>query len=167
MRFIISSLLFTLFAAASFAAFIEPITRTPLRPYAINQDYTTDYLLSVNIPSSISFDAYIEVEFPQPYQLSSPCVAYIKSPDSGFTTYSCTKEEITKYVVAVGTITAGDYYIAFEGITNPGAYLGSSNFKIRTYQNEEVLVDSNEFLDAVPFLPYPGKPIHFSRLTLV
>ncbi len=159
MRFTINSLLFSLFIAVTLTAFIEPITRTPLRPYAINQDYTTDYLLSVNIPSSISLDAYIEVEFPQPYQLSSPCTAYVKSPDSEFATYPCTKEFITKYVVAVGTITAGEYYIAFEGIKNPAAYLGSSNFKIRTYQNQEVLVDSNEYLDAVPFLPYPGKDI--------
>jgi len=159
MRFIFRSLLFALCIAVTLTAFIEPITRTPLRPYAINQDYATDYLLSVNIPSSISFDAYIEVEFPQPYQLSSPCTAYIKGPGSDFTTYPCTKEFITKYVVAVGTITAGEYYIAFEGIKNPAAYFGSSNFKIRTYQNQEVLVDSNEYLDAVPFLPYPGNNI--------
>ena len=161
MRFTLNTLLFTFLAAVSFAAFIQPITRTPLRPYAINKDYSTDYLLSVNIPSSISFDAYIEVEFPMPYQLSSPCVAYIKSPDQGFTTYPCTKFEITKYLVAVGTITAGDYEIAFEGIKNPAAYQGSSNFKIRTYQNREVLIDSNEYLDAVPFLPYPGTLLLF------
>ena len=160
MRFVINSLLFTLlFATLSFAAVIQPITRTPLRPYAVNKDYKTDYLLSVNIPSSISFDAYIEVEFPMPYQLSSPCVAYVKAPDQEFKTYPCTKLDIIKYIVAVGSITAGDYYVAFEGIKNPAAYQGSSNFKIRTYQNREVLIDSNEYLDAVPFLPYPGNTI--------
>jgi len=145
-------ILLTLFILAK-TAFIEPITRTPIRPYSINEGYTTDYLFSVNIPTEISSNAFLEVEFPMPYQIPSACKAYIKARNGAFTVFPCSKPSYSRYIVNIGEIIPGEYQIAFEGIENPSSYLASSNFKIRTYFNKDVLVDSNEYLDAVPFLP--------------
>jgi len=162
MRFHFHFSLFLLtFIAFVKTAFIEPFTRTPLRPYSINEGYTTDYLFSVNIPTEISSNAFIEVEFPMPYQIPSACKAYIKAQDGPFTVYPCNKPSYSRYVVNIGEITSGEYQIAFEGIENPSSYLASSNFKIRTYFNQDVLVDSNEYLDAVPFLPAPSNNPNF------
>lgn len=138
------------------AGFIEPMTSTPLRPYSVNQDYTTDYVFAMQIPSSIPFNGFLEVEFPLPYSLPSNCKSYIQAQTLPFVQYSCSKIGSSKYLVNVGTITPGDYQVVFENIKNPSAYPASSNFKIRTYFGQNVLVDANEYFDAVPFLPTPG-----------
>lgn len=148
------------------AGFIQPMTSTPLRPYSVNQDYTTDYLLSFQIPSAISFKAFLEVEFPLPYSLPSNCKSFIKPLTSPFTQHPCTKVGSSKYLVNIGTITPGDYQLVFENIKNPSAYPASSNFKIRTYFDRSVLIDSNEYFDAVPFLPTPSNPA-FIKLYLL
>ena len=150
-------LLIFVLTAFSNAAFIEPNTRTPLRPFSINQGYTTDYNLYVTIPTAIPMNAVIEVEFPILYQIPSACSAYIKIGTGSFSTYPCQKPSHSRYIVSVGEIISGDYQIVFEGIVNPVLYSASSNFKIRTYVNDNVMVDANEYLDAVPFLDAPCK----------
>jgi hypothetical protein len=153
------SLIFILvtIAVLTQAALIEPVTRTPVRPYAINQNYSAPYLFHVSIPSAISSNAVIVVEFPMPYQIPANVLAYVKVNDGSFVTYPCLKPSYSKYIVQIGTIIAGEYQIAFENIRNPTGYPASSNFKIWTYVNNDVLVDSNEHLDAVPFLATPRK----------
>jgi len=155
----ISFLSFIFILSLSFTsqgAFIEPVTSTPLRPFSINQDYITDYSFSINVPSSIKSQGSFEVEFPRPYQLPSTCSAYLKILDNPFAKFSCEKISSSKYMIEVGEILLGEYTIVFENIKNPFAYPASSNFKIRTFYNKEVLVDANEYFEAVPFLPTPG-----------
>lgn len=158
-------LLVFLFAAFTQADLIQPLTRTPLRPFSVNQNYTTDYSFSAYIPSSITDQATIEVEFPLPYSIPSDCQVALQIPsNSTYGTYSCTKTTASKYVIDVGQIVAGEYQFVFQNIENPSAYPASSNFKIRTYYNQEILVDSNEYFDSVPFLPTPG---NFSSFDLM
>lgn len=145
--------------AFAYADLIQPVTRTPVRPFSINQGYVTDYSFSIYIPSAISVNAYIEVEFPQPYQLPSVCKAYIQIGTGPFTFYSCSKPSYSKYLISMGTIDPDDYTIVFVDIKNPTMHPASSNFKIRTYLNQIILVDSNEFLDSVPFLAAAGMVI--------
>lgn len=152
-----STLLVLLLAAFTQAALIEPLTRTPLRPYSINQDYSTEYSFSVYIPSAIASNAIIEVEFPLPYQIPSACRAFIKFEDDPFAMFPCEKPSHSRYIVKIEKIIPGDYQIVFENIQNPLSYPASSTFKIRTYLNRDVLVDANEYFDAVPFLPTPSK----------
>lgn len=142
--------------AFTHADLIQPVTRTPVRPFSINQGYETDYSFSIYIPSAIPVNAYIEVEFPQPYQLSSGCKAYIKIGTGPFTIYSCSKPSYSKYLIYMGSIVSDEYTIVFEGVQNPSTHPASSNFKIKTYLNQIVLIDSNEFFDSVPFLAASG-----------
>lgn len=151
-------IILALFAFAH-ADLIQPVTRTPVRPFSINQGYVTDYSFSIYIPSTISVNAYIEVEFPQPYQLPSECKAYIKIGTGSYTFYSCSKPSYSKYLISIGSISPDEYTIVFVGIKNPTTHPASSNFKIKTYLNQIILVDSNEFFDSVPFLPASGKII--------
>lgn len=150
-------LLVFLFAASTQADFIQPLTRTPLRPFSVNQNYTTDYSFSALIPSDIPNQAFIEVEFPLPYSIPSACQVSMKTPqNSTYINYSCTKTTASKYLINASQIVSGEYDFVFQNIENPSAYPASSNFKIKTYYNQEILVDSNEYFDSVPFLPTPS-----------
>lgn len=163
---VLSTLLFLSLWLPLQTAFIKPLTLTPLRPFSVNQNYTTDYCITFNVPSTIPLYASFEVEFPIPYQLPSICKASIKIQESPFTKYPCEKVSNSKYLVNVGTIISGDYQIVFENIINPSSYPASSNFKIRTYFNKEILVDANEHFESVPFLPTPGKFLFIKILML-
>jgi len=145
------------FAASSHAALIKPLTRTPLRPFSVNQNYTTDYSFSFYIPSAIPFQAFIEVEFPLPYELPSACKASIRGPTTPFSQYSCEKDSPSTYLIDAGQIIPGNYELVLSDIRNPAAYPASTNLKIRTFFNKDILVDANEYFDAVPFLGTPGK----------
>ena len=151
-------LLVTLFLHLSQAAFIQPITSTPLRPFSVNENYTTDYSFAFNIPTPIVSKASIQVEFPSLYLIPSSCIAVLKIPEGSFESYPCEKTSPTQYLISMNQIITGDYYLVFENILNPTAYPASSNFKVRTYYNQDILIDSNEYFDAVPFLPTPRKP---------
>ncbi len=154
----------------SHAAFIQPLTRTPLRPFSVNQNYTTDYSFSFNIPTAIYFGAFIEVEFPLPYQISSACQAYLKAENSPINQFSCEKTSSSTYMIDVGQLASGNYELILEGIKNPSAYSASSNLKIRTLFNKNIPVDSNEYFDSIPFLSSPGNDyfrFNFSFLQLV
>lgn len=135
---------------------ILPVTLTPVHPFSINKGYATDYSFSIYIPSPISTNASIEVEFPQYYHLSSKCQAYIKIGTNPFAIYACSKTSHSKYLICVDHIYPNEYTIVFEGITNPDTLPINSSFKIKTYSNQNILVDSNEFLDSIHFLPDPG-----------
>lgn len=138
------------------AAYIEPRTSTPLRPFSINQDYVTDYSFRFYVPTLIPSSASFEVEFPLPYQLPSACGSYIKYGDGDFAAFSCEKISSSQYVVSLDQINVGEYELVFENIRNPADYPASSNFKMRTYFNREILVDSNDYFDSVPFYATPG-----------
>lgn len=139
------------------AAFIEPLSRTPIRPFSVNQGHSTDYSFNVKIPSSINSNGVIEIEFPANYQITSNCKAHISVDGSAFTVYPCLKTSPYVYSIEVGQVPAGEYTIAFSGIENPDLQLSSSNFKIRTWVGGDVLVDTNEHLQGIPFLPPPRK----------
>lgn len=150
-------LLLTLLIHFSQSALIEPITSTPLRPFSINENYTTDYSLAFHIPTAISSKAAIQVEFPQIYLIPSTCLSMLQTPDQPYQKYKCEKTSPSQYLVTLDKIVEGDYYLVFENIMNPSTYSASSNFKIRTYYNQDILVDANEYFDAVPFLSTPRK----------
>jgi len=137
------------------AAFIQPLTRTPLRPFSVNQNYTTDYSFAFYIPTAIYFGAFIEVEFPLPYQISSACQAYLKAENSPINQFSCEKTSSSTYLIDVGQLVSGNYELVLEGIKNPTAYSASSNLKLRTLFNKNIPVDSNEYFDSIPFLSSP------------
>lgn len=153
--------LFLLLALAH-AGYIDPITRTPLRPFAVNQNYTTDYSFSMYIPSSINFEAYIAVKFPLPYRIPSDCQVYVLTPgQQTYQEYSCIKNSgESEYLVSMEAITPGNYTLVFTNIRNPSAYQASTNFKVWTIFNQSVVVDSNEYFDAIPFLSTPGTRYH-------
>ena len=140
----------------SHAAFIQPLTRTPLRPFSVNQNYTTDYSFSFYIPTAIYFGAFIEVEFPIPYDISSACQAFLKAENNPIKQFSCDKTSSSTYLIDVGQILSGNYELILEGITNPSAYSASSNLKLRTLFNKNIPVDANEYFDSIPFLASPG-----------
>ena len=152
-------LILSTLAATSNATLIKPLTRTPLRPFSVNQNYTTDYSFSFYIPSAIPFKAFIEVEFPLPYQIPSACKASLRGPIGPFTLYSCEKDSPSTYLIDIGQILPGNYELVLSDIKNPVAYPASTNLKIRTFFNKDILVDANEYFDAVPFLDTPGKTI--------
>jgi len=149
------ALITILISSLSNAAYIEPRTSTPLRPFSINEDYVTDYSFRFHIPTLIPTRASFEVEFPLPYQIPSTCGSYIKFTDGQFERFSCEKISATQYVVNLDQIQIGDYELVFENIKNPLGYPASSNFKIRTYFNREILVDSNDYFDSIPFYSTP------------
>lgn len=139
------------------ADYITPLTRMPVQPYAINQGYVSDYAFHVSIPSEIDYNGYIIVEFPASIQLSGTCDTYIKYQSSSYIDYPCTKTSSNVYSIQVGTILAGNYEIIVTGVQNPRTDRASSAFKISTWVNGLVLVDSNERLPGVPFSPAAGK----------
>lgn len=145
--------------AIAHAAHIEPITRTPLRPFAVNQNYTTDYSFAMYIPSAIDYEAYIAVKFPLPYRIPSDCQVYVLIPDQqNYQEYLCEKNSTTtsEYLVYMGLIEPGNYTLVFTNIINPSAYEASTNFKVWTLFNQTIVVDSNEYFDSIPFLNSPG-----------
>jgi len=153
----ISIVAFVLMYTGALSGQIQPLTRTPVQPYSINKGYVTDYKFSVDIPSEILSSGSIELEFSDLYQISSNCRAHISIDYEDFELYSCTKTSPRQYMIEIGYIPPGEYQIVVEGITNPTLSQSSANFKIRTWINENILVDTNEFLEGVPFIDYPGK----------
>jgi hypothetical protein len=139
------------------AAFIQPLSRSPIRPFSVNQGHITDYAFNVNIPSHIVAGGTIEVEFPANYQITSDCQAYISIDGSPYTIYPCSKTSPHNYMIQKGEIPSGEYTIVLPGIQNPSLQLSSSNFKIRTWVGGLVLVDTNEHLEGIPFMPPPSK----------
>ncbi len=156
-KFFLLSLVFSAVFTFSYAAYIQPLTRTPLRPFSVNQNYTTDYSFSFSIPSTIPFNAYIEVEFPIIYELPSACEPYLKAQDEAFQLYPCVKKTPSTYQIDIGHLVSGNYVLVLVGIKNPASHSASSNLKLRTYFGEGNLVDSNEHFDAVPLLSSPCK----------
>ncbi len=68
----------------------------------------------------------------------------------------CEKTSPSTYLINFGEIIPGSYELVLSNIKNPASYPASSNLKLRTYFAQTILVDANEYFDAVPLLTTPS-----------
>ena len=146
--------LFNTFAIQS--AFINPTFNPPVKAYSLNQNYSTEYFLSIYFPSLILVNAYIEVEFPFSFQIPSSCALTILNPKGILSQPNCEKIHAQKYLIPIGKLIPGNYTLIFENIHNP-VLSETSNFKIKTFKNRHTPIDSNEALGSVKLISSPCK----------
>ena len=150
--FLILVLIMMVFSSPHKAAQIQTIT--PLKPYSTNQNYTTEYIFNIFIPSSIPTNASIEIELPSSFTEPSFCIAYINPPNGSYSKYKCEINH-SLLLIHIGIITPGNYELLVESIPNP-LIEEPSAFKIRTYMNGIILVDQSENIGSIEFLPPPS-----------
>lgn len=136
-----------------------PVAQSSVQPYSCNQDYITDYEINVYLPSSIAANASIQVEFPDVYRLHRECKAYVKINHNPSRISRCFFHSDHKYILKMDTIISGQYQIVFEGIHNPSIDTLRSQFKIETFINQTLFIDSIEIMNKVFFFPPPGTVI--------
>jgi hypothetical protein len=157
MRVKISPLLITLsIIAYSQEALTYPIAQPSVQLFSLNQDYITDYAFNLLISSPVAANAFIQIEFPDSYQLPSECRAYIKTGYSFFKASFCSLHSDHMYLLHMDTIVPDNYQIVFEGIHNPAIQTLNSKFKISIFMNHTLLIDYIEIANPIFFLPPPS-----------
>jgi len=151
--FLLIATLVAIFTGYSHSARIQFLT--PILPYSINQNYTTEYIFEVYIPSPISNEAYLEIQFPFPLKTHPACAVYIKTPEDSYTKYPCDYVH-SGLLIHIGKIVPGRYEFFIENVSNPSSD-DIGNFYIRTYINRTTLIDESEGYQSTNFLQSPCK----------